>query len=48
MPFFFLIVSVNAAEDKIDAEVGDDDAEEGEGAVEEELFRLTADGERGM
>ena len=31
-----LVVGVDAAEDEVDAEVGDDDAEEGQGAVEVE------------
>jgi hypothetical protein len=36
---------VHAAEEKIDAEVGNDDAKESEGAVEEEGFGVAADGE---
>ena len=39
---------MDAAEEEVDAEVGDDDAEEGQGAVEEEFLRFTADGERGV
>ena len=36
---------MHAAEEEVDTEIGDDDAEESEGAVEEEFLRLTADDE---
>ena len=41
-------VGVEAAEEEVDAEVGDDDAEEGEGAVEEEGFGAASDFQGGM
>lgn len=39
---------MDAAEDEVDAKVGDDDTEECESAVDEELPRLTADSQRRM
>ena len=36
---------MHATKEEIDTEIGDDYAEEGQGAVEEELLWLTADGE---
>ena len=41
-------VGVEAAEEEVDAEVGDDDAEEGEGAVEEEGFGAASDFQGGV
>lgn len=39
---------MQTTEEEVNAKIGDDDAEEGESAVEKEFLRLTANGKRGI
>ena len=45
---FGLHVGVDSAEEEVDAEVGDDDAQEGQCAVEVEAMCAAVDGQRGV